>query len=144
MIVNYKNIVYVSHPYGGDKENRDKVENLIQQLQQMFPSYLFISPISAFSFLYDVTEYQEGLDMCLWLLDKCDEMWVFGGYEDSVGCMSEIAYCQNYLIPYHIIGKNCLGIHAIPYKCHECGLVDYDEYMIMCQKDIVENIYDKL
>lgn len=142
--MNYKNVVYVSHPYGGDKENRDKVENLIQQLQQMFPTYLFISPISAFSFLYDVTEYQEGLNMCLWLLDKCDEMWVFGEYEDSVGCMSEIAYCQNYLIPYRIIEQNCLGIHAIPCKCHECGLVDYDEYMIMCQKGIVEDIYDKL
>lgn len=143
--MNYKNIVYVSHPYGGNKENRDKVENLIRQLQTDYPTYLFISPISAFSFLYDVTEYQEGLNMCLWLLDKCDEMWVFGEYEDSVGCMSEIAYCQNYLIPYHIIGQSCLGIREIPCrKCYECGLVDYDEYTISCQAWKVRKIYDEL
>lgn len=94
---------------------------------------------------YDVTEYQEGLNMCLWLLDKCDEMWVFGEYEDSVGCMSEIAYCQNYLIPYHIIEQNCLGIREIPCrKCYECGLVDYDEYTISCQAWKVRKIYDEL
>ena len=143
--MNYRNVVYVSHPYGGDKENRDKVASLIRKLQTEYPTYLFISPISAFSFLYDVTEYQEGLNMCLWLLDKCDEMWVFGEYEDSVGCMSEIAYCQNYLIPYRIIKQNCLGIREISCrKCYECGLVDYDEYTISCQIDKVRKIYDAL
>ena len=142
--MNYKNIIYVSHPYGGDENNVVIVEDLIIRLHDMFPDYLFFSPIHAFSHMYEYTEYQEGLDMCLWLLDQCDEAWVFGDYQSSVGCMSEIAYCQNHLIPYRIVDEKCLGIKQEPCKCHECSLVDYDEYYILCHKGELHNIYNEV
>lgn len=142
--MNYKNIIYISHPYGGDANNVVIVEDLIQRLYYEHPDYLFLSPIHAFSHMYDYTEYQEGLDMCLWMLDQCDEAWVFGDYQNSVGCMSEIAYCQNHLIPCRIVKENCLGIKQDTCKCHECSLVDYDEYYIICHKDKLHHMYNEV
>lgn len=98
--MDYSNIIYISHPYGGNERNQKIVSNLIMKLYQIYPQYLFISPIHAFSHMYDYVEYQTGLDMCLWLLDKCDEMWVFGNYQNSVGCKREIEYATNHLIPF--------------------------------------------
>jgi hypothetical protein len=142
--MNYKNIIYVSHPFGGDADNVMAVTNLISMLHNEYPEYLFLSPIHAFGHMYDYTDYQEGLDMCLWLLDQCDEAWVFGDYESSVGCMSEIAYCQNHLIPCRIVDEHCLGIRQDPCKCHECSLVDYDEYYIKCNKDKLQRMYNEV
>lgn len=140
----FTNIIYISHPYGGVNENVQVVTNLIKELYKKFPSYLFLSPIHAFSHMYDYTEYQEGLNMCLWMLDQCDETWVFGDYQSSVGCMSEIAYCQNHLIPCRIVEEKCLGMKQELCKCHECCLVDYDEYYIVCHKDRLKQIYDEV
>jgi hypothetical protein len=142
--MNYKSIIYISHPYGGDGNNILIVKDLIELLHNEYPECLFISPIHAFGHMYDYTEYQEGLNMCLWLLDQCDEAWVFGDYESSVGCMSEIAYCQNHLIPCRIVDEPCLGIRQNPCKCHECSLVDYDEYYIKCNKDELQRMYNEV
>ena len=46
--------------------------------------------MNAFGFLYDKTEYQEGLNMTLKLLENCDEMYVLPDYETSEGCLQEI------------------------------------------------------
>ena len=135
------------------------VEDLIKKLVNEYPDYLFVSPIHSFSFLYNSVDYTTGLNMCLWLLKQCDEMWVFGDYQESVGCMSEIAYCQNHSIPYKIIESECpwQHIHFDPqsdyvYKkiktiskkcdmCCECGLVDYDEYNIICRQKEMKKLY---
>ena len=75
---NYESIVYISHPYSGLKENEEKVANIINQLQEQYPKYLFLSPVHAFSYAYHEVDYQVGIQMCLWLLDKCDDL----GYRD--------------------------------------------------------------
>ena len=99
---NYESIVYISHHYSGLKENEEKVANIINQLQEQYPKYLFLSPVHAFSYAYYEVDYQIGINMCLWLLDKCDEMWVYGEWENSRGCNMEIEYCKEYGIPFEI------------------------------------------
>ena len=96
--VNYDKVIYISHPYSGLKENEEKVAEIINQLTKEYPTYLFISPIHAFSYAYHAVDYQKGIDMCLWLLDRCDEMWVYGNWENSKGCKMEIEYCMEYNI----------------------------------------------
>ena len=140
----YKHVVYISHPYGGLEANKKAVENLVVELHKLFPDYLFISPISAFSMLYDNTNYRDGLDMCLWLLPRCDAMWVFGDYESSVGCMSEIVYCQNYRIPYQILNDNCLHKDNNPVKCCECGMAKFDEEWMECTKAELSRVYERV
>ena len=105
----YKKVIYISHPYGGEDKNIKDVCGVIKSLVKEYPDYLFLSPIHCFGFLYDTVSYEKGIEYCLWLLDKCNEMWVFGDYKNSIGCMKEIEYCEECNIPYQIKGGNiCL------------------------------------
>lgn len=98
----YEKVVYISHPYGGYKRNEHKVQKIINKLQVKYPKYLFLSPIHAFSYAYTKTDYEQGLNMCLWLLNRADEMWVYGDWENSVGCCAEIDFCKTNSINYKI------------------------------------------
>ena len=93
--------IYISHPYGGKRENEIKVEEIIKDLVTRFPEHTYISPIHAFSFMYDfVEDYQQGLDMCIELLKLCDMMFVFGDHESSKGCTAEIQWCTDNQKPF--------------------------------------------
>jgi len=37
--------VYVAHPYGGEEENKQKVETIIKRLVKENPDNLYVSPI---------------------------------------------------------------------------------------------------
>lgn len=102
--VKYKKVIYVSHPYGGNEKNLQHIEKIMRILIEKMPNYLFISPVHAFGFEYEYLSYERGLNQCLWLLSKCDEMLVFGDYTQSPGCQAEIKYCEDNDIPYRIIG----------------------------------------
>ena len=104
----YKSIVYISHPFQNNPENVKKIEDIIKGLHKCFPSYLFISPVHAFGFLYNSTTYEQGLYMTLFLLETCaDEMWVFGeDWRNSTGVKAEIEYCKKHNIPYYTWGTS--------------------------------------
>lgn len=96
-------VIYISHPYGGKEENKKKVEEIIKQLLIDEPHNLYVSPIHAFDFLYDHVPYDDGLFMCLKLLNLCDKMYVYGeDYKQSVGVRGEIGFCDLYNKPYEI------------------------------------------
>lgn len=90
----FKKIIYISHPYGGKENNKKEIEHIVNLLSALLPDYLFLSPVHAFGFQYDVLTYEDGLNKCLWLLDQSNEMWVYGNYWESKGCRAEIAYCE--------------------------------------------------
>lgn len=98
----YTDIIYISHPYGSRKENEDRVAKILLELQKEYPDYLFISPIHCYSWLYEYDDYEKGLARCLWLLEKCNRMWVYGDYQKSRGCVAEIEYAHEHKIPYVI------------------------------------------
>lgn len=98
----YEKLIYTAHPYSGLKKNEEKIANIILELQKQYPNYLFISPIHCFSYAYHKTDYQTGIDMCLNLLNMCDEMWVFGDWKNSKGCNMEIEHCKQNGIQYYI------------------------------------------
>jgi len=100
--LNYKEIVYISHAFGGNTENKYRVRDIAKRLNKEYPDYLFVSPIHTFGFLYDTVSYDEGLNMCLALLNKCSLMWVFDDYEDSMGVQAEIEFCKNNNIRYKV------------------------------------------
>jgi len=99
-------LVYISHPSSGLKENKDKVETIVNRLLDGNSPDTYISPIHCFGYLYDDIEYSFGLDMCLELLDKCDEMLVFGDWKHSQGCQAEMRYCEDNNIPYLIMSDD--------------------------------------
>ena len=89
-------VIYISHPYGGLNENKEKVEKLIKRLTKKYPEYCFVSPIHTFGFLYNELTYEEGISHCLTLLDLCSEIWIYG---NSKGVRIERNYAQRYKIP---------------------------------------------
>lgn len=94
----YSGAIYISHAYGGKEENITEVEKIVRLLRKVYPKALFVSPIHCFGFLYNETEYQEGLDMTLWLLSRCNAMIAVG--EISKGVRAELDFCQRRHIPY--------------------------------------------
>lgn len=86
--------IYISHPYGGNEENKARVEEIIKDLVERYPQNTYISPIHTFSFMYDSVPYEQGLDMCIELLKICDIVYVYGDWETSKGCVAEVEYCK--------------------------------------------------
>lgn len=95
-------LIYISHPFGNKPENMDKVEKIIHGLINDNPQNTYISPIHCFSFAYTSYPYEQGLDMCLNLLARCDKMYVFGDWKNSRGCTAEVLYAEMHMIPYEI------------------------------------------
>ena len=89
-------VIYVAAPYGGNENNKQRVEEILKDLVQLYPEYCFVSPIHTFGFLYDDLSYEEGMEHCLTLLDLCSEIWIFG---DSIGTRIEREYATKYRIP---------------------------------------------
>jgi hypothetical protein len=98
-------LIYISHPYGGQEENKQEVEKIIRRLTLLYPEHTYVSPIHCFGFMYDLVQYETGLDMCLELLSKCDKMLVFSDWKSSRGCTAEVLFAEMHMIPYEIMDK---------------------------------------
>ena len=100
-------LIYLSHAFGGDPANTQDVEQRIRQLYRdhicsmsiRHHKVIFVSPLHALGFLYDLVPYQQGLDNCLELLDRCKLMVTFKGHDQSTGVLAEKAYCAAHGIP---------------------------------------------
>ncbi len=92
-------MIYVSHPYGGRDDNKYKVEQIILELCDKYPDFTYVSPIHCFGYMYENFDYDTGMAMCLDLLSMCDAMYVYGEYQESQGCMTEIATAKEMCIP---------------------------------------------
>ena len=99
----YEKVVYVSHGYGGKPENKERIDKAFHLLVKEMPQILFLSPVHAFGEVYADTDYVQGLNMCLSLLDRCDEMWVLDeNWRESRGCTVEVRYCTAHGIPCYL------------------------------------------
>lgn len=97
---NFKKLIYVTHPFCGNEKNVELIETKVKKLMEIYPNYLFISPVHTFGYLYNETTYEEGIDMCLRLLETCDEVWIISKYyENSKGCLIERSYAHSKGIP---------------------------------------------
>lgn len=111
-----KSLVYISAPYGGKQENFDKVTVLMKGLMEYSDQFTFISPIHAQSFEdYHETDYEVGLKHCIDILDRCDEMWVFGGYNSSRGCEAEIEFCNKNIKPVRYFLNYKVDVNELKY-----------------------------
>lgn len=91
--------VYIAHPYGGLKDNKEKVEEFIKKLINSnllgkgAAQVTYVSPIHSFGYLYDDVDYEKGIDMCLSLLRDCSILIIpkFYKIKKSKGCLMELA-----------------------------------------------------
>ena len=86
-------IIYVSHAYGGKKENYEKAKRITRDLQIENPTHCFICPLISFGNLeYGEIGYDEELELCLDILSVADVLIVAS--EPSKGVQKEIDFAR--------------------------------------------------
>ena len=74
-------VIYLAHPYGGDERNVEDAKQIVRKLVQKFPGTVFLSPLQATGFYYNDIPYIEGMNHCLELLSRADELWLCNDYK---------------------------------------------------------------
>jgi len=82
-------VIYIAHPFSGDAKNVKKVEKIILGLIQEYPNCTFYSPLHNTGFFYHDISYEAGMEHCLEMLRRCDEIWFCKGWQKSRGCNIE-------------------------------------------------------
>lgn len=98
-----KKLVYICSPLRGDYvTNTENAKNYCRVAMMHIPGVIPLAPHIYFPrFLYDTDEEERKLGMSagIALLDKCDELWVFGIENPSEGMRAEIEHAKERGIP---------------------------------------------
>ena len=86
-------LIFVSHRYGGDKNNIEKAKKITHDLQVKDLANCYICPLLTFSHIeYGEIGYENELEICLDLLSVCDVLVVAS--EVSKGVQMEIDFAR--------------------------------------------------
>lgn len=98
--------IYITHPFRGKtgspeevKRNIESVTRICRQISQENMDALIMSPVHAFSFMTAEDPQDWVLKQCVEMLKSCDEVWVFGDWRNSEGCLMEISAAKEAGIP---------------------------------------------
>lgn len=104
-------LIYIAHPYGGDKENVKRAAECLEKLQHMYPYKTLFSPLHNWDWdSYDPDHQTKPMQDCLTVLKRCDAIILCGTWQKSMGCMQE--YAAAYV----------LGIPA--FEFNETGIIE--------------------
>jgi len=97
-------IVYIAHPISGNiQHNLAEVIKIIRHINLTHADVVPLAPYYTDILALDDTvpaERKRGIANDTHVIRTCiDELWVYGDYENSNGCMTEIALCQELNIP---------------------------------------------
>ena len=104
-----KRMLYISHPSGGKEENTKDIEKVIKALcnnAEIVDNFCIVSPVHNYGFMYNELSYEDGLNLCLDLLEECDIALVVGDWRTSTGCKAEISFCEKHNKPCVMIGTS--------------------------------------
>lgn len=86
-------VYYVSHQYGGDKDNIEKAKKITHDLQVKDLANCYVCPLLTFShFEYGEVGYDDEIELCLDLLSCADRLIVAS--EVSKGVQKEIDFAK--------------------------------------------------
>lgn len=126
--------VYVAGIFQNKPENKEYIEKWCLKLSKIFPDYLFINGVSAFSYYYDHTDLQQGMDMCAELLKCCDSLVTVSDYSNSIGTFVEL----------YIAKENDMHIYEhIDTRIKELEEIDGKEYYSPSDFGILVDSYAK-
>jgi len=96
--------IYIAHPISGDiPGNLKKIIAIIRSINLTMPDVVPLAPYYTDILALDDTvpaERKHGIANDMHVIRTCiDELWVYGDYENSIGCMAEMALCQELNIP---------------------------------------------
>ena len=89
--------IYIAHPLRGDGHdtkrihaNEERIRDIMRRLAAEEPNLLLFSPIHAFGYLDPMGPQEWVMKQCLEMVEVCDELWVYGDWQGSIGCRMEI------------------------------------------------------
>ena len=86
-------MIYVSHKFGGDPANMERVKKITHDLQVKDPENCYICPLLALSHLdYSEIGYDEELELCIDILSVADVLIVAS--DVSKGVQKEIDFAK--------------------------------------------------
>lgn len=104
-----KKAIYIVHPLRENvpdeklgatvQRNYKKITSICNKIASSNDDILILSPIHAFSFFDTHGDQTEVLSMCANLLERVDEVWVYGNWQHSEGCRHEIKNAEALKIP---------------------------------------------
>ncbi len=84
---------FISHPFRDNPvANRRKIADICRKIAETQPDVMPVSPVHAFSYLDDAIHRQLAIGYCLELLELCDEVWMYGDWQKSEGCVKEFVH----------------------------------------------------
>lgn len=88
--------IYIAHPFGGQQENVERVQDIVTDLVKRNEELIYISPINMFGYLYNTVSYEQGMEWCLNILDTCDCLVLASDeWANSEGCCMENEYAKD-------------------------------------------------
>lgn len=123
-------LIYLSHPYTGDEtENRRDAQKIAAALAKKYPGILFVNPLDAMRHLKVARLlYEDVMEQCKALLDKCDGLIMTGDWRFSTGCMEEYLYArQHHIVVWEspeefrdeeVMNNDCCGKYP---SCKSCA-----------------------
>lgn len=98
-------LYYVSHQYGGDKDNIEKAKKITHDLQVKDLANCYVCPLLTFSHLeYGEIGYDDEMELCLDLLTCADRLIVAS--EISNGVQMEIDFAKLVKMEVMILDEN--------------------------------------
>ena len=95
-----KKYIYICSPLRGNvKRNIENARCICREIVELFPDVTPIAPHIYCTQVLDDSipwERKEGMEMAISLLEKCDELWVFGINQVSAGMRQEINYATEH------------------------------------------------
>lgn len=88
-------IIFISHPYASDPvANKKRNRQIINELARQNPQNIYLSPLLLFDYVETETVEQREriMNICYRLIDKSDEVYIYG---DSEGCKQEMQYAKS-------------------------------------------------
>lgn len=87
-------LIFVSHCFGGYKENIEKAKKITHDLQVKDLANCYICPMLVFSHLeYGEIGYDNEIELCLDILQNCDKL-IVASKEISKGVQKEIDFAK--------------------------------------------------
>lgn len=94
--------IYISGKVTGNPDYIEHFNKAYAHLVHDYPGAQIFNPVDIMSVFPDGLTYEEIMDFCMYILDKCDAIYMLKGWEDSRGANREYGYA---------LGKDMIIIH---------------------------------
>ena len=84
--------IYMSSMVIRDPNYIENINKTYLRLVNEYPDAQIFSPVDIMSTFPDGLSYEEIMDFCMYILSKCDVIYMLKGWEDSKGANREYGY----------------------------------------------------